>query len=55
MASTRVRNLLRQLFRTVRRLDQAGVSENLILAVVFFALSRNDRGALVALTEEDDD
>lgn len=49
---------LRQLFRIVRRLDRAGVSENLILAVVFFALSRDDQRALVGLLDDgsgDDD
>lgn len=52
-----LRQLL-QLFRIVRRLDRAGVSDNLILAVVFFALSRDDQGALVGLLDDgsgDDD
>jgi hypothetical protein len=49
-----VGRLLRRLFRIVRQLDQAGVSENLILAVVFFALSRDDRGALSALGDDFD-
>lgn len=39
--------------RLVRRLDGAGVSENLILAVVFFALSRDDRGTLAAFWQDD--
>ncbi|BAD40413.1 hypothetical protein [Symbiobacterium thermophilum] len=53
MASSRIRRQLRQLFRLVRRLDGAGVSENLILAVVFFALSRDDRGTLAAFWQDD--
>jgi len=54
VASSNVRRQLRQLFRIVRRLDRAGVSENLILAVVFFALSRDDQGSLSGLTGGDD-
>ena len=49
VASRSVLRQLRQLFRLVRRLDRAGVSENLILAVVFFALSRDDQGSLSGL------
>ncbi len=54
VASRSVLRQLRQLFRLVRRLDRAGVSENLILAVVFFALSRDDQGSLSGLFGEDD-
>lgn len=51
--SNEIRRLLRRLFRTVRRLIQEGVSENLILAVVFFALSRTNGDTLVGLDNGD--
>ena len=54
VASRSVLRQLRQLFRIVRRLDRMGVSENLILAVVFFALSRDDEGSLAGIIGEAD-
>src|SRR5690606_6303003 len=54
VTSRSVLRQLRQLFRIVRRLDRMGVSENLILAVVFFALSRDDEGSLAGIIGETD-
>lgn len=50
-----VGQLLRQLFQTVRQLVQAGVSENLILAIVFLALAGVDFGEIGGVVGEEDE
>lgn len=49
-----VGKLLQQLFRTIQQLVRAGVSENLILAIVFLALAGVEIGELGAALEGDE-